>query len=247
MPTSTIYFTSQGRVAKSTGGTPFNSWAAVRGNSTTIGSSVGTGTSDQFGCRMTAARGGSVLTENNRAYFYFNLSSIGTTITAMEFKVRGGNNSANLNGDWTVARANGDDDFGTIATSDYPLVWNSSATLTSYGAQQNSWSGNADNTIDLNATAITNANNNNELCICLMNYTYDYNNGSVEESFGNIYNSLNFVTSGTTRARLIIDHAAPTQYPNKVNGIIPALLQKINGEQVVVGGSQNVEKVNGRS
>ena len=241
MAVTTVYFSSQGRVTRTTGGSPASAWSSVRGTNTTTGNSAGASTNDDFGCKMEAARGGSVFATNNRAYFYFDLSSIGTTITAIEFKARGGNNSANLNGDWTVARANSDGDFGTIATSDYPLVFNSTTSFTSYGANETSWSGNADNTIDLNATAITNANSGGELCICLMNYTYDYNDQEVEENFGNIFNTLNFVTSGTTRARLIVSHAdAPSGYGNPVNSIEPANISKINAIL-----SADISKVNG--
>ena len=63
-----------------------------------------------------------------------------------------------------------------------------------------------------------------------MNYTYDYDGAEVEESIGDIFNSLSFVNSGTTRARLTVTHAdAPSGYGNEVNNIIPASISKVLG------------------
>jgi|TARA_R110001592_G_scaffold208931_2_gene460050 hypothetical protein len=245
MATTTVYYSSQGRVDKTTGGTPSASWATVRGSNTTTGNSVAsTGANENFACKMEAARGGSVFTSNKRAYFYFDLSSIGTTISSITLKARGGTNAANQNGDWIVARANSDNDFGTIATSDYPLVFNSTTSFTSYSAfQATNWSANTNNSVALNAAAITNANSGGELCVCLMNYTYDFANTAVEESFGNIENTLSFANSGTSRANLVVVHAdAATGYPNPVNAIASANINKINAIL-----STDINKVNGVS
>ena len=239
MAVTTVFFSSQGRVTKTTGGSPASAWAAVRGSNTTVGNSAGATTTDSFGAKMEAARGGAVFATNNRAYFYFDLSGITTTISSITFTARGGSNAALLNGDWTVARANADNDFGTIATTDYALVWNGTTSYTSYGPSVGSWSGNTDNTVTLNSTAISNANNDSELCICLMNYSFDYADGEVEENFGNITNTLNFVTSGATRARLTVTHA-DGGYSNNVIGIAASSLGKVNAMS-----SGDINKING--
>ena len=231
MAVTTVYQSSQGRVGNSAGGTLGDAWGTAKGTNVTTGNSVGsTSTADDFGSRTQAARGGQFLATNYRAYFYFDLSSITTTITGITFTARGGTNSTNQNGDWIAVRANQDADFGTIATSDYTLVYNSSAVFTNYSQNVASWSYNADNTVTLNATAVTNSNNEGELCVCVMNYFYDYNGGEVEGSIGDIFNSLSFVNSGTTRARLTVTHAdAPSGYGNEVNNIIPASISKVLG------------------
>ena len=230
MAVTTVYQSSQGRVGNSASGTLAAAWASAKGTNATTGNSVGsTSTNDNFGSRTEAARGGAFLATNYRAYFYFDLSSI-SDITGITFTARGGTNSTNQNGDWIAARANQDADFGTIATSDYKLVYNSTTGFTSYSTNQASWSYNADNTVTLNATAVTNSNNEGELCVCVMNYFYDYNGGEVEGSIGDIFNSLSFINSGTTRARLTVTHAdAPSGYGNEVNNIIPASISKVLG------------------
>ena len=231
MAVTTVYQSSQGRVGNSASGTLAAAWASAKGTNTTTGNSVGsTSTNDNFGSRTEAARGGQFLATNYRAYFYFDLSSITTTITGITFTARGGTNSTNQNGDWIAVRANQDADFGTIATSDYTLVYNSSAVFTNYSQNVASWSYNADNTVTLNPTAVSKANSEGELCVGLMNYTYDYDGAEVEESIGDIFNSLSFVNSGTTRARLTVTHAdAPSGYGNEVNNIIPASISKVLG------------------
>ena len=229
MAVTTVYQSSQGRVGNSAGGTLGDAWGTAKGTNTTTGNSVGsTSTNDNFGSRTEAARGGAFLATNYRAYFYFDLSSI-SDITGITFTARGGTNSTNQNGDWIAARANQDADFGTIATSDYTLVYNSTTGFTSYSTNQASWSYNADNTVTLNATAVTNSNNEGELCVCVMNYFYDYNGGEVEGSIGDIFNSLSFINSGTTRARLTVTHTVASGYDNEVNAIIPASISKVLG------------------
>ena len=231
MAVTTVYQSSQGRVGNSAGGTLGDAWGTAKGTNVTTGNSVGsTSTADDFGSRTQAARGGQFLATNYRAYFYFDLSSITTTITGITFTARGGTNSTNQNGDWIAVRANQDADFGTIATSDYTLVYNSSAVFTNYSQNVASWSYNADNTVTLNPTAVSKANSEGELCVGLMNYTYDYDGAEVEESIGDIFNSLSFVNSGTTRARLTVTHTdAPSGYGNEVNNIIPASISKVLG------------------
>ena len=230
MAVTTVFQSSQGKIGKSQGGSPLaNVWNVVRGTNTTSGTSVAASGQTLFGCSSEPARGGAFIVGNNRAYFYFDLSAITTTITAISFKVTGGSNSSLQNGDWIVARANQDSDFATATTSEYPMVFNSSTQFTSYSTNVNSWSSNAVNTVALNSTAITNANSvDEELCLCLMNYTYDYNDGEVEESFGNLTNTLNLATSGDQRAKLEVTHAAGG-YGNEVNNIIPAKISKVLG------------------
>jgi len=243
MATTTVYRSSQGRVFRSSGGTPQTSWTNVRGTNTTNGTATGTSTSTWFGASQEAARGGQVLSSNARAYFYFDLSSIGTTISSITLKVQGASNSALTNGDWVVARANQDNDFGTIATSDYALVFNSSTSFTGYSLSVSSWSANSNNQVSLNSTAISNANSGGELCVCVMNFTYDYSNLDVEENFGDLRNTINFATSGTTRANLVVVHAdGATGYPNDVNLISSANINQINAISTI-----NIDEVNGVS
>ena len=248
MAVTTVYQSSQGRVGNSASGTLAAAWASAKGTNTTTGNSVGsTSTNDNFGSRTEAARGGQFLATNYRAYFYFDLSSI-SDITGITFTARGGTNSTNQNGDWIAARANQDADFGTIATSDFALVFNNSTQMTSYSNSAATWNPNFGgnlgvNTISLNATAVSNANSGGasaqELCIGLINNTYDYENEDAEEDFGQLVNGVALTSSGTGRALLTVTHTA-SGYGNEVNNIIPAKISKILGIS-----SANISKVTG--
>ena len=127
MATTTIYAGSRGTVRhiSSVEDELEDAWSGARGGNTTTGNTVVSSGNGQMGADMQTTRGGDFQAYCNRAYFYFYISEIGADdITAISLTVIGGSNSA-AEGDWIVARANSDNDFGTIATSDYPLVFNS--------------------------------------------------------------------------------------------------------------------------
>jgi len=154
------------------------------------------------------------------------------------------------NGDWIVARANQDNDFGTIATSDYPLVFNNSTNMTSYSNSSSTWNPNFGgnlgvNTISLNATAVSNANSGGasaqELCIGLINNTYDYENEDAEENFGQLINGVALASTGTGRALLTVTHSS-AGFGKNVNNVTAANIVQINGVATA-----NITKLNGVS
>ena len=250
MATTTIYTDSRGTVRNisSVEDEVLDAWNGARGGNTTTGNSVVASGNGQMGAQIQATRGGDFQGYCYRAYFYFDISEIGADdITAISATIIGGSNSSAA-GDWRVVRANSDNDFGTIATSDFALVFNSSTQMTSYSNSAATWNPNFGgnlgvNTISLNATAVSNANSGGasaqELCIGLINNTYDYENEDAEENFGQLINGVALTSSGTGRALLTVTHTA-SGYGNEVNNIIPAKISKILGIS-----SANISKVTG--
>ena len=238
MSTTTIYNGSRGTVLHlgNVEGELEDAWNDARGSNSTTGTSVFASGNGTMGANMQTTRGGDFQASCYRSYFYFDISEIGSDdITAISLTVIGGQNS-NASGDWIVVRANSDNDFGTIATSDFPLAFNSSTSMTSYSNSSNTWNPNFGgnlgvNTISLNATAVSNANaggaSAQEIAIGLVNNTYDYGNSEVEENFENLLNGVNLASSGTGRALLTVTHAS-AGYGNKVNGVAAASIDEVN-------------------
>tara|TARA_R110000787_G_scaffold229438_1_gene337011 strand:+ start:191 stop:946 length:756 start_codon:yes stop_codon:yes gene_type:complete len=238
MAVTTIYAGSRGTVRhiSAVEGELEDAWNDARGSNTTTGNTVVSSGNGQMGADMQTTRGGDFQAYCNRAYFYFDISEIGADdITAISATIIGGSNSA-AEGDWIVARANSDNDFGTIATSDFPLVFNGTTAMTSYSSEVSTWNPNFGgnlgvNTVALNATAVSNANSGGasaqELCIGLLNYTYDYGNSEVESNFGQLINGVALASSGTGRALLTVTHQA-SGYSNNVNGIESSSIDEVN-------------------
>ena len=212
-----------------------------RGTNTTTGTSVGsTGASVAWGVGMQTTRGGDFQSTIYRCYFYFDLAGIGSDdVTAVTFSFK---NLSNANGEGIVVRANSDNDFGTIATSDFPLVFNSSTSMTAYSSEFTPFlSGLAISSVSLNATAISNINSggsSKEICVGIINYTYDFDYPDVEENFGNLYNGVDLTTSGANRAVMAVTHEA-AGFGKDVNGVTAANIVKVNDVA-----SANIVKLN---
>ena len=239
MATTTIYADSRGSVThiSATEDEVLEAWNGARGGNTTTGNSaIGSG-NGSMGAQIQTTRGGDFLGYCYRTYFYFDISEIGSDdITAISLSVIGGSSSA-AGGDWRVVRANQDADFGTIATSDFALVFNSSTQMTSYSNSASTWNPNFGgnlgvNTISLNATAVSNANSGGasaqELCIGLVNNTYDYENEDAEENFGQLINGVALASTGTGRALLTVTHSS-AGFGKNVNNVTAANIVQING------------------
>ena len=243
MAVTTVYSSSRGYVRHlgSTESEINDAFDDARGTNTTTGTSAqGTGASVAWGVAAEQTRGGDFSVQVYRTYMFFDLTDIGTDdITAITFTYFG---LSNANGVGIVVRANQDADFGTIATSDFPLVFNSSTSMTAYSSQFTpTISGLGDNQITLNATAISNANSggaSKKLCLGIINYTYDFDYPDVEESFGNLLTGVNFTTTGASRAFLTVTHAA-AGFGKNVNGVTAANIVKVN--DVATG---NIVKLN---
>lgn len=232
MAVTTVYSSSRGfvRHVGSVESDVNDAFEDSRGTNTTTGTSVGsTGASVAWGVGMETTRGGDFQGTIYRCYFYFDLGDIGSDdVTAVTFTFK---NLSNANGEGIVVRANSDNDFGTIATSDFPLVFNSSTSMTAYsGTFTPSLSGLALSSVALNATAISNINSggsSKEICVGIINNTYDFDYPDVEESFGNLFNGVDLTTSGANRAVMTVTHES-SGFGKDVNGVTAANIVKVN-------------------
>ena len=236
MAISTVYLDDRGRVRKSVSGQASYEAArsAARGTNTTTGTSATNPNVESagFGVAIENERGVTKGAQFYRAYYSFDIGAIiGTdTISAITLNVFG---TANAGGDCVVVKANSNASFGTIATSDYPNVFNSTTSMTAYSSTVATWSLStlAPNEITLNGTAVDNMNSqtggSQYLTIGLINNEHDYSNVTATALYNKI-NGVRFDTTGFYRASVIVTHEAPG-YGNKVNSILPANVSQING------------------
>ena len=217
MATTTIYATtnSSGRGVIGASGTD---WDDVVAASTGI---IYTSSSFTFAVRTGAIEGrGGLAYFVNRAFVFFDVSSITTTITAATVKVYGGS-QLNANVGMYKSTAFGNNGSSLVA-GDFDSVTSTLQSATIYN-DLNSWTTNALNSFALNATAITDLNANN-----YGNYVFRTTaDVDEEEPEEDSYAGINFQTSGTNRIQIEITHADPG-YGNNVNDVTASNIVKIN-------------------
>ncbi len=166
----------------------------------------------------------------NRAFFFFDTSTIDGTITAMSLKIQGVIYGSH---DVRVAESTA---FGTTggsayANTDFDSWTNPSGTLpaapTPYNASNHVWS-TSTNTITLNATAISDANSNDYLNLVVVGGDYDYPNTSVPLNTA-IRSGIQFASTATFPQLSITYTPTPTGYQNYPFGISDKKYQEVNG------------------
>ena len=248
MAISSVYLDDRGGVDKLAAGqaTYEAARSAARGTNTTTGNTAYSSNiqSAAFGVAIENERGITKLARFYRAYYSFDIGAIiGTdTISAIKLNVFGTSNSG---GDLVVVKANSNASFGTIATSDYPNVFNSTTSMTAYSSTVATWSLStlAPNEITLNGTAVDNMNSqtggSQYLTIGLINQTHDYSNGTATAVYNKI-NGVRFDTTGVYRAYLSVTHAA-SGFSLDVNGVLGTNIGDINKvDQASIAGLNGV-------
>jgi len=154
-------------------------WESAReATSGTVSSTTGATEQDAISVYAFAGRGATQY-RVHRSFFFFDTSGISNTVSSATLKLRFGTTregSANaivvastaFGGDGGTALADGDFDaldFGTTYTSE--INTSNTSTYTS---------------ITLNATALSDMQNNDVLIIALINHAYDYNNEPPEDA-----------------------------------------------------------------
>tara|TARA_R100001015_G_C4623380_1_gene181162 strand:- start:1422 stop:2114 length:693 start_codon:yes stop_codon:yes gene_type:complete len=216
MPTTTIYATtnSSGRGVIGAAGTD---WDDVVTATTGI---VYTSTSFTFAVRAGAIAGrGGTSYFVNRAFVFFDVSSITTTISAATVKVFA---SSISNGKVGMYKSTAFGNNGTaLAATDFDNVTGTLQSATTYNDL--TWTPNALESFPLNATAITDLNTNG-----YGNYVFR-NPDEVDEEEPELdaYAGINFQSSGTNRIQIEITHA-DAGYGNNVNGVAAASIAKVN-------------------
>ena len=150
-----------------------SSWTAARdaaSSNTSTTYSTATDVGDALEVLYNAGARGN-LWAVGRAFFYFDVSSVPGTITALELKIYGVTNgesdaiavkSTAFSGDGSTNYS--DDEFDSW-TPDSP---------TDYSGKTSGWTTGGFNNITLNSTAVSDANSNGLLIIALVDYDFDY-------------------------------------------------------------------------
>ena len=248
MAISTVYLDDRGAVRKSVSGQASYEAArsAARGTNTTTGTSAFASNiqSVALGVDIANERGVTKSSSFYRAYYSFDIGAIiGTdTISAISLNVFGTSNSG---GDCIVVKANSNASFGTIATSDYPNVFNSTTSMTAYSSAIATWSTStlSPNSITLNSTAVDNMNSqtggSQYLTIGLINNEHDYSNVTATAVYSK-FNGVRFDPTGVYRAYLSVTHAA-SGFSLDVNGVLGTNIGDINKvDQASIAGLNGV-------
>ncbi len=168
-----------------------------------------------------------------RGYLHFDLSSVSGTITDLDLDLYTKSPSATR--DIIIVKSTAPDG-SNIAVGDFGAADLSTA----YSAEFTTFSntGDAQNTIALNSTAISDANTNSELILAVIDHTYDYSNSQPSSGFQiPLQYHLNSLTLKPT-----LTYTAVTGYGNTVTGVVSANIGEITGVATA-----NVGKVTGIS
>ena len=189
-------------------------------------------------------RDGSTIYGVSRSFFYFDTSSITSTVSSASIDIRGYITSS---GDAIAVKSTafGGDGGTSLAAGDFDAIvgWSDGSSLagsaTVYGSQITSWSGSGYNDFTGTTDFKNDMKNNDCVIICIMNYTYDYLNSSPGTS-GTFATGVYYTEQSGTGSDPRIDYTLATGYGNSVNGVASANIGKINGIATA-----NIEKVNG--
>ena len=180
------------------------SWAAARDSTSSDANTdfTTTQTDVSFAIRegYVSGRGGGTYNVR-RSFFFFDTSTVNGTITAISLKIYGVINGGNQ---VRVAKSTA---FGGDGTSAYTSTdfnnWTSLNPVPSpaepipyTGQLGNTWSINTTNTINLNSTAISDANTNDYLNLVVVGNAYDYPN-SAPETDVQLQSGIQFASSTT--------------------------------------------------
>jgi hypothetical protein len=191
-------------------------WSDVRNSST--GNSVSVNPSNSLVGAYTISSGRGSTYNIFRTYLAFDLSSVVGTITSMDLVLT--SNASVYSSNLIILKSTAPEISTNITTSDFGDVDFSTEYSDSFG-----WDESTTISIQLNNTAISDSNTNDELILGVVDYEYDYLNIEPLGAFIGLTASMQYST-GTTP---YLSYTATTQYGNKVTGIIPANISKVNG------------------
>ena len=224
------------------------SWANARDG--TSGTSYVTGfqsyTSMVYVARITG-RGGSTTYAITRSFFVFDTSGITSNVASATLKIWGF--SANDGSCIAVkSTAFGGDGGTALAVGDFDAItgWTTGASasgnVTDYSNSitTTNWSTSGYNSLTGTSDLLADMKNNNQVIICLMDYTNDYLNSALTSNAILNYGGRYADYSGTGSDPKIEYTLAATGYANNVNGVASANIGKVNGVATA-----NIEKVNG--
>ena len=159
-----------------------SSWSNARANSSgTSGSSTGIAFFAGISAYRSAARGGGNVYTIYRSFMAFDTSGISANVDSATLKIYG---FSQTSGDLIAVKATSD--IQILGTADFEAIegWDSSGTdgsgggdmessVTKYSDEITTWSTSGYNDIALNAQALADMKNNDNLYIALINFDYD--------------------------------------------------------------------------
>ena len=215
--------------------------AITVGWSNTRNASTGTlgGSSDISGDSAVSVYGfagrGATQFRIHRSFFFFDTSGVTGTVSAATLKILfGGTRLNDANAIAVKSTAFGGDGSSALVADDF----NNLDFSTAYTGEIDTSNISTVTDITLNATALTDMQNNDELIIAIINYDYDYSN--VEPGAGNNQVSLTFADNSTSTKRPRIDYTLSTGYSHDIMGLAAASIGKVN-----TVATANVGKVSG--
>jgi len=154
-----------------------------------------------------------------RGYLHFDLSSVSGTITDLDLDLY--TKSPSTARDIIIVKSTAPDG-SNIAVGDFGAADLSTA----YSAEFTTFSNTADaqNTIALNSTAISDANTNSELILAVVDHTYDYSNSQPTGLALALQYHLNSLIYRPT-----LTYTAVTGYGNTVMGVVSANIGEVTG------------------
>ena len=170
----------------------FSSHAAARGQSTgfSVASNPSSGTAEAIRYRRFSAKGGATFYAVTRAFYYFDTSAITGTVSAATLNIRSGAVTAGNDVIVVKSTAFGGNGSSNLATSD---LGNVSFSATRSG--QTTYSSGTNNAITLNATALTEIQNNNAFIVAVLQYSNDHQDSALGTN-DDLSNEINYATTG---------------------------------------------------
>ena len=199
-------------------------WANARGASTgTLGGSSDAEGDNGVAVYKFAGRGATTF-RIHRSFFFFDTSGITGTVSSATLKILfQGTRLNDANAIVVKSDAFSGDGSSALAADDF----NNLDFSTAYSGEIDTSDLVNFTNITLNATALTDMQNNDELIIAIINYDYDYSN--VEPSSGtNNQVSLTFADHSNSGKRPLIDYTLATGYSHDIMGLAASSIGKVN-------------------
>ena len=214
-------------------GTSRTYWTGAR-DATSGTSASSTSTRYQFAV-LVRVTGTGASTANNmfRSYFYFDCSGITSTVSSATLKLFGYTSNS---GDVIAVKSSAPNTDGStaLATGDWDAIPGFAAgqsmagNVTDYSAEVTSWSTSAYNSITLNATALSDLQNNNAFQVCVVNYDHDYLN--VPPSSGtSAGNGLYYQDYSGTGTDPVIEYTLATGDLASINTVAAGNIHRVQG------------------
>tara|TARA_R100001509_G_scaffold66502_1_gene36939 strand:- start:25863 stop:26573 length:711 start_codon:yes stop_codon:yes gene_type:complete len=161
--------------------------------------------------------------EISRAFVFFDLDSISTTITALSLQVTGVSNSSSSVIPVKASAWGGNGSTTSLNNASF----NDLSFSNTYASSISNWNSSGQNSFTLNNSAISDANNNGYLNVALINSTADQ--PGTTPSFPNNPATAGIVFKKTSAPiRLVVTHA-DAGYGNEVNGVAGSDINTVIG------------------